>query len=129
MKLNIKIGVWTLSMLFATQLWSQSKVVKLLSQHKFSEIARLNEFKSTAKKKDYTNQRVLAYSYAQMNMPDKAYDAYYELLERYPSQVDATDKLYYALSARNMQLYGLSDSILLSFLLGEKYARKNRFRY
>jgi outer membrane protein OmpA-like peptidoglycan-associated protein len=114
MKLNIKIGVWTLSMLFATQLWSQSKVVKLLSQHKFSEIARLNEFKSTAKKKDYTNQRVLAYSYAQMNMPDKAYDAYYELLERYPSQVDATDKLYYALSARNMQLYGLSDSILLS---------------
>jgi len=114
MKLNIKFGVWALSMLFSTQLWSQSKVVKLLAQHKFAEIARLNENKSSAKKKDYINQRILAYSYAQMNMPDKAYDAYYELTERYPSQIDATDKLYYALSARNMQLYGLSDSILLT---------------
>ena len=92
---------------------AQSRMLKLLEQEKYEEIVRRNGGKSKAKKNDYVNQKILAYAYSRMEITDKAFDAYYELIEKYPSQVSALDQLYFALAARKMEMYGLSDSIIL----------------
>ncbi len=91
----------------------QTRLLKLLEQQRYAKIVQMNDEKTVACKKDYINQRALAYSYSQMEVTDKAYDAYYELFSKYPSQVDAIDQLYYALTARKLELYGLSDSLIL----------------
>jgi outer membrane protein OmpA-like peptidoglycan-associated protein len=92
---------------------AQSSMLKLLEQEKYEEIVRRNGGKSKAKKSDYVNQKILAYAYSRMEITDKAFDAYYELVEKYPTQVSPLDQLYFALSARKMEMYGLSDSIIL----------------
>jgi hypothetical protein len=83
----------------------QSRLLKMLEQQRYAKIVQMNDEKTVACKKDYINQRALAYSYSQMEVTDKAYDAYYELFSKYPSQVDAIDQLYYALTARKLELY------------------------
>lgn len=98
---------------FSQTAFSQKKIIKQLSQQRFHEIVNANQNKTVARKKGYVYQRALAFSYAQMAMPEKAYDAYFELLEKYPSNVDDVDRLQFALVARQMELYGISDSLLL----------------
>ena len=100
---------------------AQSKMLKLLEQEKYEEIVRINGGKTVAKKRDYPNQKMLAYSYSRMEITDKAFDAYFELAEKYPNEVSPLDLLYYALSARKMEMYGLSDSLIL-FLKDNFYA-------
>ena len=92
---------------------AQQKDVKKLDQQRYHQIIKENNNKTTSKKNDYLAQRALAFSFAQSELTDKAFDAYAELLDKYPSQVDAVDKLNYALVARKMELYGLSDSLIL----------------
>jgi len=92
---------------------AQQKEVKKLNQQRYHQIIKENNNKTTSKKNDYLAQRALAFSFAQSELTDKAFDAYAELLDKYPAQVDAVDKLNYALVARKMELYGLSDSLIL----------------
>jgi len=92
---------------------AQQKEVKKLDQQRYHQIIKENSNKTTSKKNDYLAQRALAFSFAQSELTDKAFDAYAELLDKYPSQADAVDKLNYALVARKMELYGLSDSLIL----------------
>ncbi len=111
---NPNVFMLLLTFFTLNQTFSQASLVNKLNQHKYAEIVRRNNNKTRSKFNDYLNQRALAFSYAQMDVPEKAFDAYSELLERYTDRVDAVDKLNFALSARKMELYGLSDSILLS---------------
>ena len=100
---------------------AQSKMLKLLEQEKYEEIVRVNGGKTVAKKRDYPNQKMLAYAYSRMEITDKAFDAYFELAEKYPNEVSPLDLLYYSLAARKMEMYGLSDSLIL-FLKDNFYA-------
>lgn len=92
---------------------AQSKMLKLLEQEKYEEIVRINGGKTVAKKRDYPNQKMLAYAYSRMEITDKAFDSYFELAEKYPNEVSPLDLLYFSLSARKMEMYGLSDSLIL----------------
>ena len=85
---------------------AQQKEIKKLDQQRYHQIIKENNNKTTSRKNDYLSQRALAFSFAQSELTDKAFDAFAELLDRYPSQVDAIDKLNYALVARKMELYG-----------------------
>ena len=69
----------------------QSRLLKMLEQQRYTKIVRMNDEKTVACKKDYINQRALAYSYSQMEVTDKAYDAYYELFSKYPNKVESKD--------------------------------------
>lgn len=100
---------------------AQSKMLKLLEQEKYEEIVRKNNGKTVAKKRDYPNQKILAYAYNRMEISDKAFDAYFELAEKYPNEVSPLDLLHFSLAARKMEMYGLSDSIIL-FLKDNFYA-------
>lgn len=101
------------SLALAGTLSAQKKMFKLLEQEKYEEIVRINGGKTVAKKKDYPNQKILAFAYSRMEITDKAFDSYFELAEKYPNEVSALDLLNLALSARKMELYGLSDSLIL----------------
>ena len=105
---------------FTQTAFSQKKIMKQLSQQRYHEIVNANQGKTKAIKKGYVYQRALAYSFAQMAMSEKAYDAYFELIEKYPSNIDDVDRLQFALVARQMELYGISDSLLLQ-LKGTSY--------
>lgn len=100
---------------------AQSKMIKLLEQEKYEEIVRKNGGKTVAKNRDYSNQKILAYAYSRMEITDKAFDAYFELAEKYPNEVSPFDLLHFSLAARKMEIYGLSDSIIL-FLKDNFYA-------
>ena len=101
------------SIFLANTISAQTKEVQKVKQQRFYQIIKENGNKTVAKKKDYLSQRALAYSFAQSEMNDKAFDAYSELLDKYASQIDAVDKLNFALVARKLELYGLSDSMIL----------------
>ncbi len=100
---------------------AQTNMLNLLKQEKYEEIVRKNDEKTIAKKRDYPNQKILAYAYSRMEITDKAFDAYFELADKYPNEVSPLDLLYFALSARKMEMYGLSDSLIL-FLKDNFYA-------
>lgn len=108
-------------------IFAQTKEVQKVKQQRFYQIIKENGNKTVAKKKDYISQRALAYSFAQSEMNDKAFDAYSELLDKYSSQVDALDKLNFALVARKLELYGLSDSMILVVKANAEYAGKPLF--
>ncbi len=93
--------------------FAQKRLVRQIKQERFHQIVDYNQRKTVALNKSFAHQRALAYSYAQMAMPDKAYDAYFELLEKYPDSIQDVDRLQFALVARQMEFYGLSDSIML----------------
>lgn len=93
---------------------AQNKEIKQLYQQRYAQIIHDNNNKSEAIKKDYLSQKALAYAYFQSEIPEKSFDAYSILFEKYPTQVDATDKLYFALVSRKIELYGFSDSLLLN---------------
>ena len=102
-----------LGLIASGTLWSQSNILTLLEQEKYEEIVRVNRNQTFAKKGDYLNQSALAFSYAKMEIQDKAFEAYTELSDSFPNDITATDLLNYALSARKMELYGFSDSVIL----------------
>ncbi len=106
---------------------AQQKEVKKLDQQHYHQIIKENGNKTTSKKDDYLAQRALAFSFAQSEFTDKAFDAYAELLDKYPAQVDAVDKLNYALVARKMELYGLSDSLILIVKATPEFQEKPLF--
>ncbi len=116
---SIKINVSNRTILMALAFFwvgvssAQKGMLKLLKQEKYEEIVRRNDNKTVAKTRDYPNQKILAYAYSRMEITDKAFDAYFELAEKYPNEVSPLDLLYFSLSARKMEMYGLSDSIIL----------------
>ena len=119
---SLKGIVLITSILFASNLMAQSKEVNKINQQRYYQIIKENGNKTVANKKDYINQRALAFSFAQSELNDKAFDAYSELLEKYSSQADAIDKLNFALVARKLELYGLSDSMILILKSDPQYA-------
>ena len=125
---NIKKYVLIIvGLLSAGLVTAQKKEVKKLDQQRYYQIIKENNRKSSSRKSDYLSQRALAFSFAQSELTDKAFDAYSELLEKYPSQVDAIDKLNFALVARKMELYGLSDSMLLIVKTAPEFQGKPLF--
>lgn len=116
-----KIILLSLSLCWIGFSSAQSKMIKLLEQEKYEEIVRKNGGKTVAKNRDYPNQKILAYAYSRMEITDKAFDAYFELAEKYPNEVSPLDLLHFSLAARKMEMYGLSDSIIL-FLKDNFYA-------
>ncbi len=115
------------SIFCAGSLIAQSKPVEKVKQQRYYNIIKENGNKTVAIKKDYINQRALAYSFAQSELNDKAFDAYTELLDKYSAQVDAVDRLNFALVARKLELYGLSDSLILSLKSNSEYVGKPLF--
>ena len=112
--------------LASSSLLAQKKDVSDVFLLKFSDIIARNGGETASKDANYISQKALAYAWAQSQYPEKAYDAYYELMNLYPEQVDAWDRLSFALAARKMELYGISDSLLLE-LKDSAYANENIF--
>ena len=111
---------------FVGTLSAQKKDVSDIFQLKYSDIIARNGGSSIAKNPNYSSQKALAYAWNQSQYPEKAFDAYLELMTQYSDQIDDFDRLSFALVARKMELYGLSDSILLE-LKDSSYASENFF--
>lgn len=124
---SLKGTLLVASIFCAGSLIAQSKPVEKVKQQRYYNIIKENGNKTVALKKDYINQRALAYSFAQSELNDKAFDAYAELLDKYSAQADAVDRLNFALVARKLELYGLSDSLILSLKSNSEYVGKPLF--
>lgn len=125
MKFNqiLKLTFLTFVLKTVTVLNAQKSLVKAVYNSNYPKIIELNNFQTTAVKKDYNNQRALAFAYCQSEMIDKAMLAYGELFNNYSSQVDDLDRLYYSLSARKAGKYQFSDSMLLQLKSGAYNAK------
>ena len=106
-----------------TSLFAQKKLVDDIYTYNYTKIINQNGGKAIAKKADYPHQRALAYSLAQVEQNALAFESYSELFAKYADMVDGYDKLCYALVARKMENYLLSDSFLL-LLKNTEYASK-----
>jgi outer membrane protein OmpA-like peptidoglycan-associated protein len=93
--------------------YGQKKLANDVFTYNYSGIISKNNGKPIAKISDYPNQRALAFSHSQVENNQLAFEAYSELFSKYSEQVDAFDKLCFALSARKIENYLLSDSLLL----------------
>ena len=100
-------------LLTSSSLLAQKKLVDDIYTYNYTKIINQNGGKAIAKKADYPHQRALAYSLAQVEQNTLAFESYSELFAKYADKVDAYDKLCYALVARKMENYLLSDSLLL----------------
>lgn len=96
-----------------TSLFAQKKLVDDIYTYNYTKIINQNGGKAIAKKSDYPHQRALAYSLAQVEQNTLAFESYSELFSKYADKVDGYDKLCFALVARKMENYLLSDSLLL----------------
>jgi outer membrane protein OmpA-like peptidoglycan-associated protein len=106
---------------------AQKKLANDIYTYNYAGIIYKNNGKAIAQKADYPNQRALAFSHSQVENNQIAFEAYSELFLKYGDKVDAFDKLCYALSARKVENYALSDSLLL-VLKGTDYAAKPFFQ-
>ncbi len=106
---------------------AQKKLANDIYTYNYAGIIYKNNGKAIAQKSDYPNQRALAFSHSQVENNQLAFEAYSELFLKYGDKVDAFDKLCYALSARKIENYALSDSLLL-VLKGTDYAAKPFFQ-
>lgn len=113
-------------LLTSTSLLAQKKLVDDIYTYNYTKIINQNGGKAIAKKSDYPHQRALAYSLAQVEQNTLAFESYSELFAKYADKVDGYDKLCYALVARKMENYLLSDSLLL-FLKSTEYAAQPFF--
>ena len=113
-------------LLTSTSLLAQKKLVDDIYTYNYTKIIDQNGGKAIAKKSDYPHQRALAYSLAQVEQNALAFESYSELFAKYADMVDGYDKLCYALVARKMENYLLSDSLLL-FLKSTEYAAQPFF--
>ena len=100
-------------LLTSSSLLAQKKLVDDIYTYNYTKIINQNGGKAIAKKADYPHQRALAYSLAQVEQNTLAFESYSELFAKYADKADAYDKLCYALVARKMENYLLSDSLLL----------------
>jgi outer membrane protein OmpA-like peptidoglycan-associated protein len=113
-------------LLTSTSLLAQKKLVDDIYTYNYTKIINQNGGKAIAKKSDYPHQRALAYSLAQVELNALAFESYSELFAKFADKVDGYDKLCYALVARKMENYQLSDSLLL-FLKSTDYATQPFF--
>ena len=104
-----------------TSLLAQKKLVDDIYTYNYTKIINQNGGKAIAKKSDYPHQRALAYSLAQVENNALAFESYSELFVNFADQTDSYDKLCFALVARKMENYLLSDSLLL-LLKSTEYA-------
>jgi len=107
-------------------LQAQKKLANDIYTYNYAGIINKNNGKAIAKVSDYPNQRSLAFSHAQVENNQLAFEAYSELFSKFAQQTDAFDQLCYALSARKVENYALSDSLLL-VLKSTEYAGKPFF--
>jgi len=108
-------------LLTSTSLLAQKKLVDDIYTYNYTKIINQNGGKAIAKKSDYPHQRALAFSLAQVEQNTLAFESYSELFNKFADKVDAYDKLCFALVARKMENYLLSDSLLLN-LKSTEYA-------
>lgn len=94
-------------------LFGQKSLVKAVYNNNYPKIINLNGGNVEATKKDYNNQRALAFSYYQTDQVSKANESYRILFSKYAGQVDDNDRLFYALNQRKSKNYRFSDSVLL----------------
>ena len=85
-----------------------------MEEEHYEEIAHRNNYKATACKKNYIEQSALAFSYYEMEIADKAFDAYSILAKDYAESITPRDQLYFALVARRLENYTFSDSLILA---------------
>ena len=97
----------------ALHLFGQKSLVKAVYNNNYPKIISMNGGKVESTKKDYNNQRALAFSYYQTDQVNKATESYKILFNQYAGQVDDNDRLFYALNERKNKNYRFSDSILL----------------
>lgn len=93
--------------------FAQKKLANDIYTYNYAGIINKNNGKAIAKTADYPNQRVLAFSHSQVENNQLAFEAYSELFSKYGDKVDAFDKLCFALAARKVENYLLSDSLLI----------------
>lgn len=105
---------------------AQKKLANDIYTYNYAGIINKNEGKAISRIADYPNQRALAYSHSQVENNQLAYEAYADLFAKYGDKVDAFDKLCYALAARKVENYSLSDSLIL-VLKSTEYADKPFF--
>ena len=91
---------------------AQKKLANDLYTYNYASIIKQNKSKAIAKTPDYPNQRILAFSFSQSEYNELAFEAYSDLFSKYAAQVDNWDRLCYALVARKIENYTLSDSLL-----------------
>ena len=94
--------------------FAQRKLANDIYTYNYAGIINKNGGKAISKIADYPNQRALAFSHSQTENNQLAFEAYSELFLKFGAQVDAFDKLCYALSARKVENYLLSDSLILA---------------
>ena len=121
-----KIAILTVLVQLSIDLTAQKSLVKAVYNSNYPKIILLNNNQTTSVKKDYNNQRALAFAYCQSEMIDKAFASYGILFSNYANQVDDLDRLYFSLSARKLGKYTLSDSLML-MLKSTAYASKPIF--
>lgn len=102
---------------------AQRKLANDIFTYNYAGIINKNGGKAISKVSDYPNQRALAFSHSQVENNQLAYEAYSELFLKFGAEADAFDKLCYAVSARKIENYPLSDSLIL-FLKGTEYLGK-----
>lgn len=93
---------------------AQKKLANDIYTYNYAGIINRNNGKAFAKVSDYPNQRALAFSHAQAENNQLAFESYAELFVKFGQQVDAFDKLCFALASRKIENYDLSDSLLLA---------------
>jgi outer membrane protein OmpA-like peptidoglycan-associated protein len=93
---------------------AQRKLANDIYTYNYAGIITKNSGKAISKTSDYPNQRALAFSHSQVENNQLAFEAYSELFLKFGSQVDAFDKLCYAIVARKVENYLLSDSLILA---------------
>ena len=85
-----------------TNVQAQKKLANDIYTYNYAGIINKNNGKAIAKVADYPNQRALAFSHAQVENNQLAYESYAELFSKFGADVDAFDKLCYALTARKV---------------------------
>lgn len=105
---------------------AQKQLANDIYTYNYAGIIAKNNQKAIAKKFDYPNQRALAFSHSQVENNQLAFEAYSELFSQFSDKVDAFDKLCFALAARKVENYLLSDSLLIA-LKSTEYADKPFF--
>jgi len=99
--------------------FAQKKLANDIYIYNYFGIINKNNGKANAKISDYPNQRALAFSYSQVENNQLAFEAYSELFSKFSDKVDEFDKLSFALVARKVENYYLSDSLLIGLKTAE----------
>lgn len=89
------------------------KLVDDIYTYNYAKIIKDNRNMVISVKSTYPNQRALAFSYAQSDYNEKAFDSYTELFNKFVAEIDDFDRLCFALVARKLENYSFSDSLLL----------------